>query len=561
MTRQDGVAEVIRRNNAVARANSKRIIFAGLSQDSMIALAGHLPAKLITHVSVQGDIDAMRAESPSTQKTMVWGNDYIGIGLLKALREKAYIQFEDVPSTPEIVPSKSGHWVVCEAGEELSEVIAANYAFALGAGLIVIPNPQKQESDALIETFYSLYDRNENESQTQRLERLKARLRELCGTFQPREGDSITFVTKDLPYGFGFPEVPCTHLFKYPDLGIAIINGFAAEQPYTRGSNIAVFVDPETTDAPEVAVAAKMLAKRRAFVRGYQGRGANVTAVADMVELFPYDLLFFATHCGDAPGHRWTYEYRDSEGLDRTLVVDIAIGVGRTDDPDMLQVVEFTRFHSLDGVDWNDTDKKAQLHVGTAIHDYIEATRGDEKLLPIKKETVSRVHGSAALRMSDNNYIPVLQSIANKHSPIIFNNACVSWHELASRFFFAGARGYIGTLFQVGTSEAHDVTIGLLGKHFGKPLAHALWATQNIVYCGGIRRPYIVSGVYPQKLRITQEDVPRYILQQLVTALADWRRRLRDVTPDSFLSKRITEVVKYYAREAKAFAQKWRLTS
>ena len=30
-------------------------------------------------------------------------------------------------------------------------------------------------------------------------------------------------------------------------------------------------------------------------------------------------LLLFATHCGDAPGYRWTYEYQDSEGIDRSL--------------------------------------------------------------------------------------------------------------------------------------------------------------------------------------------------------------------------------------------------
>jgi hypothetical protein len=36
------------------------------------------------------------------------------------------------------VPPKSNHLVVCEDGDELAQVIAANYAFAMGAGLSAV---------------------------------------------------------------------------------------------------------------------------------------------------------------------------------------------------------------------------------------------------------------------------------------------------------------------------------------------------------------------------------------------------------------------------------------
>ena len=558
MARHDREAEAVRRNNAAARIDAKRVILAGLPHDADAALTRLLPAKRIIRVSPITDLETQFPDQGAPRKTIVWGRERIGAGLLTALRQRADLRFEDVPSPAGHIPSRSGHWVVCEDGEELSEVIAANYAHSLGAGLAIIPHPGAEESEALTEAFYGLYARNSQEPQAARLQRLKARLRELCGEIPVDAGGSITFITKDLPYGFGFPEVPSTHLYKYPDLGIAIINGFAAEQPRTRGCNIAVLVDPETTDAPEIAAAAKNLSERRVFVRGYQGKGANVSAITDMAELFPYDLLIFATHCGDAPGYRWTYEYKDSEGLDRTLIVDIALGIGRSDDPDQLRVIEFQRFHSLDGVDWNDAKKKKNLHVGTAILDFIERTRGEDELQPTRKEPLPRVVGSAALKMFDHNYLPVHQTIANKHTPIIINNACVSWHELSSRFFFAGARGYVGTLFEVGTSEAHDVAMGILGKHFGKPLAHALWSTQNAVYGDGLRRPYVVSGVYPLRLRITAEKTPLYIMQQLTSALSEGRARLARVPPaDTYAIRRLHEMVTYYEREIGSFRKKW----
>ncbi len=84
--------------------------------------------------------------------------------------------------------------------------------------------------------------------------------------------------------------------------------------------------------------------------------------------------------------------------------------------------------------------------------------------------------------MYDNNLILMNQNVGGKGLPIIINNACVSWHELAGRFLFAGARGYVGTLIDALTSDAHAIATELFGKQFGKPLPIALWAAQNRCY-------------------------------------------------------------------------------
>ena len=95
-----------------------------------------------------------------------------------------------------------------------------------------------------------------------------------------------------------------------------------------------------------------------------------------MIELFPYDLLIIATHCGDVSGYRWTYKFEDSECYRRTLVVDIALGIGQTDERDILNVTQFMCFVSLDNVDWTDRKAKAELYVGNAIRDFMERVRG-----------------------------------------------------------------------------------------------------------------------------------------------------------------------------------------
>jgi hypothetical protein len=467
------------------------------------------------------------------------------------LRARTSIAFEDLPSPVENVPSKSAHLVVCEDGDELSQVIAANYAFALRAGFFLIPEVENDVTDGLLEEFYSVYDQK-HVSQTEALRHLQERLRQLCGPLPLPPNGSITFVTSGLPFGFAVQEAPSTHLFRYPDLGTAIVNGFAAEQPGSPGIEFAALVDPATTDSKEIGAVETILGPRGAFLRTYYGPGANVSDVKRMMELFPYDLLLIATHCGDVSGYRWTYEFKDSEGSNRELVVDIALGVGQTPDPNMLAVTQFFRFVSLDGVDWSDAAKQ-NLYVGTAINDFMDRTSRRE-LQPVKKETVSRVFGSAALKMHDGNLILLPKPLADEGTPIVINNACVSWHRLAKHFSFCNARAYIGTLIPISPLEAQEVVIKLVEKHFAKPLPAALWSAQRDVYGTSHRRPYVATGVYTQWLRARRQDVVAHLVSRLSGTLASYQKLLAaEIQEDTPRYKAIEEAVAFYKHELAHF--------
>ena len=562
LTRPDRDAEVVRRNNVAARARSNRVLLAGLSDESRAAIANRFNPRLrptFQRIETIEDAYAIDGAQPSVPPVM-WGRDRVGIGLLKALRARTNIVFSDDPSPVEHVDPKSDHLVVCEDGDALAQVIAANYAFSLGAGLQLIPEVDEQTSEQILENFYNLYDQQQS-SPTAVLEALKAQLRNLCEPIALPPHGSLTFITGRLPYGFGYSEMPSTHLFKYPDLGIAVVNGFAAEQENARGVGVAVLVDPGKTEAPEIEAAEKLLPARGIFLRCYRDRGANVRAVTEMVDLYPYDLLILATHCGDASGYRWTYEFTDSEGIDRKLVVDIAVGFAPTGDRDMIGVTQFMRFVSLDGVDWHDPQKKEKLYVGRAMLDFMERanTKAENELKPVKKEDVPRVVGSAVLQMHDHNYIPLPRPIADAGTAIMINNACCSWHRLAETFTFCNARAYVGTLFQVSTTEAHDVVVKLLEKHFGKPLAGALWSSQREVYGEGVRRPYIITGIYPQRLRVSRQDAPRYLASRFVRSRDAWKTELRErsTQSDERLVKRAEEAVAFYERELTGIRRNW----
>lgn len=545
MQRPDRNLEVLRRHNAMGRTRANTAFMAGLTDDAFAALQKSLTARrnVTCHrITSSEEINGYKRNA----STLCWGRDRIGIGLLKALRAGQHIAFEDGPSPYESVTSKSKHMVVCEDGEELSQVIAANYAFALDAGLFLIPSVAEDQAEDLLERFYKLYDRDSAFSPAQAQAQLSQELLALCGSLPIPDEGSITFIGK-LPFGFAYPEYPTTHLFEYPDLGCAVINGLAAEQPRTHGTGVVVLVDPGTTPAPEIQTAVDLLEPRKAFIRVYQDRAANVRNVSDMMEHFPYDLLIIATHCGDSDGYRWTYEFTDSEGLPRRLVVDLAVGFARTDDPEMFKVGQYMRFISLDGVDWTDRAAKDKLYIGNAMTDFMNHERDPATTLkPVIKDTVERVIGSAAMKMSDSNLLFAQHTMASVGTPIVINNACLSWHRLAGNMTFAGARAYVGTLFPVTSAEAAEVVTKLLDSHWNKPLPIALWAAQRDVYKSDPRRPYVVAGVFPQRLRVEPRDYPEHIRRAINRSLSGYQEMLADT--DKAEAKRIDaikEIIKF----------------
>ena len=494
----------------------------------------------------------MLKEKPALSR-LAWGRTSIGVGLLKALRNNQLLEFTDDAEVEYAELNGKSHLVVCEAGEPLSEVIAANYAFALDTDFVLIPKVDKATAEKLTEELYSLYDQ-QGQSATANLVQLSNRIGQLCPGVILSQNRSITFFTSHIPYGLAFPELPSTHLDIYPDLGVAVLNGLAAGNTVLTGVRCAVLVDPGKSQAPEFKSVARSLAKRKVFVRGYTWKTANVRDIAKTVELFPYDFLLFATHCGDAEGYRFTYEFEDASGRDRRLVVDTAIGIGQTDDPNILDVLQFERFHELDGVSWSHPNKSEKLEVGTAIIDFIELTRA-KHLEPVQRENLPRVLGSAALKMADDNYIAMPRDLADSGAPVIFNNACASWHQLSGRFMFAGARAYIGTLFPVTGAEAAQVAEFFVENDEDMTLAEALWYSQNQCYGNsGGRRPYVMTGVYPQSLHVFVDDVPSYIRRRMQAAVEKWNRH----TPrDDSEKKAVAEILTYYRAEIAHVKEKW----
>jgi len=533
--RPDADNEYVRRHNAAARIQAKYIIYANVSEGIIKAI--NLPEQKVIRIGDFSDIFEYSSKLElQAEKYLDWGQDTIAIGLLTALRARKILRF--VPGGPNAfeVTTKSGHLVICEDHEELATVQAANYAYSLDAGLKIIPTMNKQERLKLLERLYSVNTQIEGEtlSPTQRLHEVVSEIREFIGGGLPKEVESLTFITSDIPWGFGYPEMPSTHLFTYPDLGIHLVNAFAAEQRGQHGVRVATVIEPGKVNAAEVDVVVESLCERNAIVREYQGDRATVRNVSKAIYQYPYDLLFISSHCGDSDGWQWTYEFKDSDGKDRKLVVDVAASFAPKPGDDLIHVTEQLSFISLDDIPWDDPERDEKLVVGSALNDWARLIQDDE-LKPIHKKTIPRVHGSSAIALYDHQLILSLQ-FASYNTPIVINNACLSWHRLAHTFTFMNSRAYLGTLFEVSDGEAFEVIKLLFTKYFNRPLSVALWLAQNKVYGDSVRRPYVLSGPHFQRLRTVPGSKIQYLGRALTGLKDDYIAQLKGgKVPEEFI--------------------------
>lgn len=560
MARNDAMFEVGSTRATAARARAQAVLLARLEDDAVEAISGSFKSRKDTKVLRIGspsELGAVEATREFKGEPVIWGRDRIGVGLLKALQTGSRITFEDKPSPAGSVTGKTTHLVVCEAGHDMAQVVAANYAYSLKAGLHLIPDIPEKEVEELLEELYSAIN-NRDRPTEEILGSVRDRMLDRLGPMPVPSGGSVTFFTNGLPFGFAYDEHPSTHLFCYPRVGTAVVNGFSAEQSGALGAGIIGLIDPHEDasrdgGATEIGVIKNLMGPRGSSMRSYYGPGASVREVTEMMEWFPYDMLVIATHCGDAPGHRWTYQYTDEVGIDRTYVVDIALQIERTDDPEMLKVGVFMKPISIDGIDWGDPDKESKIRPGFSLVEFLELTRDPIKgLQPIKKESVSRVRSSAALKLHDSNLLNVPRSLACNGTPIVISNACASWHRLAKQYVFSDARAYLGTLFPILPPEAHEIVVKLFDRHYGKAIPHALWAGQRDVYGKAIRKPYVVMGVYPQTLGVRRHNVFERAATRMQSALRAFKRFQTEPGMTEGGVRHATEAVAYYERELRA---------
>jgi hypothetical protein len=540
--------EVVRRCNGIAKLWPKTVLLAGLSKEAVAgftAIIGH--SANVRQAENAGDVRAAvgAARRSGLDGEIHCGLAEIGPALLLAKRvRKLLVVDESTPPLPKLNSVPLDHVVVLDDHDGMAQVIAANYAYSIGADLVLIP----QRDDTLRDDVYAEIDacgayRGEDRgaSASKCLQTMRSVL-EPALQFGPRK--FVTFITRGIPYGYFYRDAPSTHLFSYPNLGEVINAGiyWATDEPFTSA---AVLIDPGHFTPSETPAVSASLKSDGVCVFEVLGDHANFENARLFLEAFPYDLLFICSHCGEVGGERLTVRTRDAAGVIHTIVVEEVVQFGSTmfgSKPDKeVQVLQLLRPVSVDGVAWHAGQAPERLRGWEALH---ETPREQWEVL--RRENVEHVPYSTAIKLKQGALMLSLMHVIDPRvSPIIFTNSCVSFYDAAHTLTFAGARAYVGTLTPVGISAAQQIAEAIfVDPQRAESLPLVLNKAQEQVFSDPDDRTYVHVGCHFTAIRRPPPGVAGARLGQRIRhAIDEWRSHLNHA--NARMKENILEFIRF----------------
>jgi hypothetical protein len=526
MERSDAGNEVTRRQNALAMAGTRHLLLGPMHTNGAEPLRRGWQQRASTSNSFEELAEALKGDVKRPGQSLIWGNKNLGVGLYLARLQHKQLQINDSADISQTVVERGTHLLIaCEQGDELAQVIGSNLAFPWNASFTTFPALSKDSHDGWIEELYELGDGTNVTARFQDLaDRARGHVALDCARYK-----NILFITAGFPWGIAFPGVPNTHMRRYPDFGRAAIAGLWASQPRQQSARTALLIDPQLVEGSEMPAISEALLRNGTLVRHARGKQAHSALVQTLLDVLPNDIVVLSSHSGDAPGVRVTYEYPDADKRVRRLVVDHARSFAKELGSELIEVREFHRFHSIDGVDWCDQAGKDALPMGSAATTWLEMGGAQQRnQFATSHEIIPRVKGSMGILLDDGVWIFASHGMHPATAPVVLNNSCWSWHRLCAKFTFAGARAYIGSLFPVTNIEAQEVAIAAFTKHSDRELYRALWLAQKEVYGDQGRRPYVMYGLPVVAIRPNHADSISFMHAAYAEAITAWDERSRN---------------------------------
>ncbi|MCK4678179.1 MAG: hypothetical protein KAT48_08620 [Bacteroidales bacterium] len=365
-------------------------------------------------------------------------------GLFIAAKSNSILKVDDAAESLTESEEKLKGLILVENIDSTSTVIAVNYALSINASIKIVEPLEEYEPKEIRDHIESW----QKGSSTSLVELQAIMYRRIEGV-EFSIYDFATFFTVGVPYSLILENIiPFTYVNLHLAPDFFIFDNIYIEKQEIIGSSI-VFSPLEFGDDEETEFVTKSLRKQNLYVQELIGENASVFNIDMHVKEYPYDLLHICSHGGEVSGFSLRKEFVDSDGNKHTIEFDEVISFAPKKGEDLISVETKQIWRKFDGFLWKSKELKAQNHPHYVFSDMIN------ELQKQTKEKYDRtpkmiVPDSCAIKCHDFNYQAMFNMVACFHtSPIIFNNTCWSWSGISDSFLAGGARGYIGTLWDI----------------------------------------------------------------------------------------------------------------
>lgn len=345
-----------------------------------------------------------------------------------------------------------GGLVVVEAlPDHVAPVIGVNYASAVRAGVAIVEALAEDEPREILTRIEQWRENDAHAAYDQ----IRSAINQRVGKINFAALDYATFFTTGLPYTVVVDNVvPCSyvHLTQWAD--IFVTNAIVAETN-EQPTGVVVFSLDEFHAQGEGKWLVQFLEQHEFFVRSLVGDNATTRAFDYNVQHFAYGIFHIASHGGEVDGYEVTLPFTDRNGNEHVVEFDEVVAFARAPGAgDLIQVTSKAIFRALDGLPWNSAERKNLGYPSEVYEDMRRIMFDKDSWRNSSRRLIPAVRSSCHVQCSNGMHQGMFRSIAAYSHPLIFNNSCWSWSDIANSFLTSGAKAYVGTLWAIGNAVA-----------------------------------------------------------------------------------------------------------
>lgn len=202
-------------------------------------------------------------------------------------------------------------------------------------------------------------------------------------------------------------------------------------------------------------------------------------------------------------------------------------------------------FQRFDGHEWMSEDLEKQ-HIPKYVWEDFSLAMTEHKFFEeetIRTRVTYNIPTSCHVQCVDNIHQCQFHYLAGQSSPFIFNNSCSSWYEIAYSLLGVGARGYMGTLWNIGNEVAQKSAELFYDQIFsGKNILSAFFNMNKTINNNKYKNIYIYWGLHfltiPKREKISTDKMVIYLrdfMFSMIEKVSD-PKSPEDVKKNSFRS-------------------------
>ncbi|MBU2938485.1 hypothetical protein KO494_02935 [Lacinutrix sp. C3R15] len=464
----------------------------------------------------------------------------IYVGLVEAMSSDSILHIDDNADDVVHELNNNGGIVVIENVEKVGVVIAINYGISINAN-IFLTNPLKIDKRKIS----TLIDEWKNGDQNS-FNDLSSFVYPNIETIEFKDYDFATFFTEGAPYSLILKNViPFSHVHLHLNPDFFIFNNLyfeAAQTPYS-----AIVFSPLEFKDEETNFVIDELTKKSYYVKELVGENATSHNINYHVREYPFNLLHICSHGGEVDGYSVKHKFIDSNGDEHIVEYDEVVSFAPSKLEEKIPVTSKKIWKKFDGYVWRSKELKAIEFPQYVYADMLNSTRNIDKEERKPKKNISN---SCAIKCSDFNYQAMFHHLAASRSPLIFNNTCWSWSDIADSFIAVGARGYIGTLWNINNSVAVKSAEVFYENLFNTTILDAFSKlTQETISCND-EDIYIFWGLHFSTFKqVTDVQISKNtVVLKLIESLNVWKEKLEN-TSDVPMRENIERIINWIAHE------------